>query len=321
MKKRMAISPLYIALLVFFFISEVYAGNTPRINSITPQTVTEGDEVTIVGDFGGKAVAMKVLLNGKEVEFTEVKSGEEIKARVGPVDTSKRNKTDPAGLYKTSVIVEVDAVKSEAKEINQVTWDAVRQPQVVAALIAYFALAAWIMIWVKGGGGGVFRSKTGQWSLSKIQMGLWTVVFAFFYVLLSAIWGRFLDITEGMFWLMGISSATAVGAKAIVVKNGVPAKVTYPSTLLSDWNADAQPPGYRLSLHRCQIAIWTLIIVVIYVLEVLRTMQLADIPNQLLVLMGISGGTYLGFNFPKIEKKGQNVQRTSKKKKTSKKKT
>ena len=144
----------------------------------------------------------------------------------------------------------------------------------------------------------VLKSETGELSLSKIQMALWTVMFSFSYVTLSVIFWEFLDITEGMFWLMGISSATAVGAKAIVLKNvNNGKKPSQPSRLLHDW--DEASKEYRLSLHRCQIAIWTLIVAIIYLFKVHQTMHLQDIPNELLLLMGISGGTYLGFNYPK----------------------
>ena len=69
-----------------------------------------------------------------------------------------------------------------------------------------------------------------------------------------------------------------------------------PSHLLSDW--DAGSDTYRLSLHRCQIALWTAIVMVIYISRVVGGINLPDIPENLLILMGISGGTYLGFNYP-----------------------
>ena len=167
-----------------------------------------------------------------------------------------------------------------------------------------------------------------------------------------------------MFWLMGISSATAVGAKAIVLKNKIDPDAPFPSTLLMDYDPNVATfkitdsslkklgskevtrnvlekleslkkkeymgeekflsillteiartdfdeykkkllvhnvcqSGYRLSLHRCQIALWTLVVLVIYLINYFGTMCLPVIPDKLLVLMGVSGGTYLGFNYPK----------------------
>ncbi len=37
---------------------------------------------------------------------------------------------------------------------------------------------------------------------------------------------------------------------------------------------------------------------VIYISRVVGGINLPDIPENLLILMGISGGTYLGFNYP-----------------------
>jgi hypothetical protein len=174
------------------------------------------------------------------------------------------------------------------------SWNVVLEPHVLIALILYLVLIALIVFGVKAT---VFRSKTGQLSLSKIQMGIWTFVFGLAYVLVAAIKKEFIEITPGMFWMMGISSATAVGAKAIVLKNFDSIDRDHPSTLLKDWNEDKKE--YELSLHRCQISIWTLIVLVIYVTKLISTMELPDIPNNLLVLMGISGGAYLGCNYPK----------------------
>jgi hypothetical protein len=59
---------------------------------------------------------------------------------------------------------------------------------------------------------------------------------------------------------------------------------------------------YVLSLHRCQIALWSAVVVLMFLVQLFDSMHLPEIPNNLLVLMGISGGTYLGFNFPKQPK-------------------
>ena len=106
-----------------------------------------------------------------------------------------------------------------------------------------------------------------------------------------------MDITNGMFWLMGISSATAVGAKAIALRDQGKPKPANPSKLLSDWSGDSCNGEYRPSLHRCQMALWTVVVATMFVVGVVTTMHLPDIPDQLLLLMGISGGTYLGFKY------------------------
>lgn len=52
-----------------------------------------------------------------------------------------------------------------------------------------------------------------------------------------------------------------------------------------------------ISIHRFQMAIWTLVLGVIFVVQVYNFLAMPNFPPELLTLMGISGGTYLGFKF------------------------
>ncbi len=53
-----------------------------------------------------------------------------------------------------------------------------------------------------------------------------------------------------------------------------------------------------VSFHRLQVMIWTLVLTVIFVVSVYQHLDMPDFDNQLLALMGISNGTYLGFKLP-----------------------
>jgi hypothetical protein len=53
-----------------------------------------------------------------------------------------------------------------------------------------------------------------------------------------------------------------------------------------------------ISLHRFQIAIWTVILGVIFVASIYNSLAMPQFSGTLLALMGISGGTYIGFKFP-----------------------
>ena len=57
-----------------------------------------------------------------------------------------------------------------------------------------------------------------------------------------------------------------------------------------------------ISLHRLQIAVWTVVLIVIFVSTVIETLTMPQFGAIQLALMGISGGTYLGFKLP--EKQG-----------------
>ncbi len=53
-----------------------------------------------------------------------------------------------------------------------------------------------------------------------------------------------------------------------------------------------------VSFHRLQVMIWTLVLSVIFLVSVYLRLDMPDFDNQLLALMGISNGTYLGFKLP-----------------------
>ncbi len=53
-----------------------------------------------------------------------------------------------------------------------------------------------------------------------------------------------------------------------------------------------------VSLHRFQIAVWTLVLSIFFVYSVWSTLKMPDFNETLLALMGISSGTYIGFKIP-----------------------
>ncbi len=56
--------------------------------------------------------------------------------------------------------------------------------------------------------------------------------------------------------------------------------------------------NYLISFHRFQIFLWTLVLGVIFVSNVLHDLAMPEFSPTLLAIMGISGGTYLGFKLP-----------------------
>jgi hypothetical protein len=56
--------------------------------------------------------------------------------------------------------------------------------------------------------------------------------------------------------------------------------------------------GNGLSFHRLQVVIWTVILGMVFVRSVAQVLSMPEFPETLLVLLGISAGTYLGFKIP-----------------------
>ena len=72
-----------------------------------------------------------------------------------------------------------------------------------------------------------------------------------------------------------------------------PAHVNFLTDILSDANG--------ISFHRFQMACWTTILVIVFLVSVWRDLNMPDFSATLLGLMGISSGTYLGFKFPELK--------------------
>jgi hypothetical protein len=53
-----------------------------------------------------------------------------------------------------------------------------------------------------------------------------------------------------------------------------------------------------ISFHRLQIAVWTVVLGIIFVHSVYTILGMPTFSDTLLGLMGISGGTYIGFKIP-----------------------
>lgn len=70
--------------------------------------------------------------------------------------------------------------------------------------------------------------------------------------------------------------------------------------LLSEENDMSKPQ--IMSFHRFQIIVWTLVLGVVFCSEVLTKLGMPNFDSTLLILMGISSGTYLGFKFPPVAK-------------------
>jgi chaperonin cofactor prefoldin len=53
-----------------------------------------------------------------------------------------------------------------------------------------------------------------------------------------------------------------------------------------------------VSFHRLQIVVWTVVLILIFIVSVYDVLAMPDYDKTLLALMGISGGTYIGFKLP-----------------------
>jgi hypothetical protein len=177
------------------------------------------------------------------------------------------------------------------------------------AFIAIFALALGIFIYlcrttslIRSGSNPVPRER--PYSLSLFQMSFWFFLVIAAYVFMWLITDELDTITDSVLALIGIGSATALGATLIDQKKATPRPDEPGGTskgFLNDMVSD--PTG--VSLHRFQMFVWTLVLGVIFCGSVYKSLEMPEFSATLLGLMGISSGTYLGFKVP--EKTGSDT--------------
>lgn len=126
------------------------------------------------------------------------------------------------------------------------------------------------------------------YSLALVQMAIWFFVIISSWLLLYVVKHTFNTISETLLILMGISAGTGIGGVVIDTNRDTPVKQS--RGFLKDILSDDQ----GISFHRFQIMAWTIVIVAVFVRQVISYMKMPDFDSSLLILMGISSGTYLG---------------------------
>jgi hypothetical protein len=174
-------------------------------------------------------------------------------------------------------------------------------------------------------------------SLGRAQMAFWFFLVIGSYVFIWMVTGVSNILTPSVLTLIGISTATAMsttiidGNKRKVAAGELASCAIKKAALEIDPNIGAAEKKVQLeqfdnkiqnlektvkplpsegffvdilsdangiSFPRFQIAGWTLVLGVIFIASVHRVLSMPDFDQQLLALMGISSGTYIGFKFP-----------------------
>jgi hypothetical protein len=179
-------------------------------------------------------------------------------------------------------------------------------------LYIFFRLAARTSLLRDGGGTGVLSGFSVLWtrspkdpnlppfSLARTQMSFWFFLVIGAFVLIWLVIGDTDTVTAGVLVLIGISAGTALGATAIDSSKSdpnaaQPAAASISRGFLNDILSDTTT---GISFHRFQIAVWTIVLGFIFVRHVLNHLVMPDFSTNLLTLMGISSGTYLGMKLP-----------------------
>jgi hypothetical protein len=136
----------------------------------------------------------------------------------------------------------------------------------------------------------------GRYSISLAQIFFWTMIVIFAFVYVAIVRGECLAITEQMLILLGLAGTTAVASKAAAIARlrDVPqeymegiAENRLPS-LLDFFSIGGVP-----NIFKFQIFAFTLLAGIYVLRELIRVGNFPTLGENLLTLMGISGGTYI----------------------------
>jgi hypothetical protein len=157
-----------------------------------------------------------------------------------------------------------------------------------------------------------FQSPDGEYSVSRFQVWLWTIVILFSYGFLFLSNGASPEFPDSIWALLGISVASVGTATTMAVKgkpedpqpavppNPPPEAPAVPPEPVARPPAAPQSPLVNMlseedkpSIMRLQMFAWTIAAAVFFVVHVYKNGQLWDVPSNLLILMGISHAGYL----------------------------
>ena len=132
------------------------------------------------------------------------------------------------------------------------------------------------------------------YSLGRSQMAWWFFLVVLSYSFIWLVTGDRDTIPPSVLGLMGISAGTALAAA--IIKPAGETRAT------QGWWRDLVADEYgSIVLDRLQIAVWTLVLSGIFLSLVLWELTMPEFNATLLTLMGISSGTYIGFQLPKAD--------------------
>jgi len=131
------------------------------------------------------------------------------------------------------------------------------------------------------------------YSLGRVQMTWWFGIIMGAYIFLWAITKDVPTLSSQALLLMGISGVTGLTSAGLDASRQNQSSLTK-GHFLEDLLTDAD----GVTLHRFQMLAMTVILGVMFIVQVATTLTMPEFDGSLLVLMGIAGGTYIGFKIP-----------------------
>ncbi len=166
--------------------------------------------------------------------------------------------------------------------INRVRW----------VITIVLALAAFVAILV------LRRRTTLLGNLPRMQIAFFALAVGIAYGYIWSTTGETASINGSALAVLGIGLGTAAGNA--ILSSGKRVSVTTAVKALANEGVEAPvETPVRFDLHSLQAAVWTSVIGFIFIAAAYRSLEMPDLSEQVLAILGISAGTYLALSFKK----------------------
>lgn len=139
------------------------------------------------------------------------------------------------------------------------------------------------------------KERPPPYSLGRLQMAWWFLIVTGGVALMYVSTGTLFKIPGSVLWLIGISVTTAGIGYAIDAREPPKKLPPVSKSWLKDVLTDTHGGD---TLYRWQMLVATLLLGLVFVIELVQNFVMTDFDTTMLGLMGISAGTYLGFKWP-----------------------
>ncbi len=147
----------------------------------------------------------------------------------------------------------------------------------------------------KASTGELTKAKERPFSLARVQMAFWFLLTVGAYTFIWLQTGNIAHIIpDSILALMGISVGTTAVSAVVDSNSAVTNAEKASGNILEDILSDSD----GISFHRLQMLIWTIVLGTVFINKVYANWIMPDFDPQLLGLMGVSSGAYLGFKMP-----------------------
>lgn len=293
-------------------------GNTPRVTGVRPTPIHPGGQLTITAEYIPAAINEPTISLRK---INETAGGQSVNGVAG----------DTTGLQREyHATVPTELAVGEYRVFLQ--YDGIPPPGLVAPASVRVDRPLWLadMPWVGGivavlvglviamlvtgrKLGQLWLGADGTPSTSKFQFVLWSTVILFVFGTIATLYlahrkpidtDAACSFPQNVWIVLGLSGITAIAAKGITVGHINAGRLTTHATEGGLLTSDAGGP----ELFKVQLLTWTFVAIVIYAVQFLQALSaltpdklttapgchVPDIDTTLMVLMGLSQGTYLG---------------------------